>query len=72
MKPLDTKARKEKLKQQAMEGAQAMADYEAQIKAMLQKTERLRAARLARDAAVLAEVPVKKKGKAIRRPPPVP
>jgi hypothetical protein len=37
--------------QRAADGRQAMADYEAQAAALRAKTERLRAARLAREAA---------------------
>ena len=37
--------------QQAREGEQAMAEYQAKLDAMREKTARLRALRLARDAA---------------------
>jgi hypothetical protein len=40
-----------KKEQQAHEGQQAMADYQASLDAMREKTARLRALRLARDAA---------------------
>ena len=40
-----------KKEQQAREGQQAMAEYQAKLDAMSEKTARLRALRLARDAA---------------------
>jgi hypothetical protein len=40
-----------KKEQQAHEGQQAMAEYQAKLDAMREKTARLRALRLARDAA---------------------
>jgi hypothetical protein len=40
-----------KKEQQLREGQQAMAEYQAQVHAMREKTARLRALRLARDAA---------------------
>jgi hypothetical protein len=40
-----------KKQQQVREGQQAMAEYQAQVDAMREKTARLRALRLARDAA---------------------
>ena len=40
-----------KKEQQLREGQQAMADYQAELRAMREKTARLRALRLARDAA---------------------
>jgi len=40
-----------KKEQQLREGQQAMAEYQAQLLAMREKTARLRALRLARDAA---------------------
>jgi len=40
-----------KKEQQAREGRQAMAEYQARLDAMREKTARLRALRLARDAA---------------------
>ena len=40
-----------KKEQQSREAEQAMTDYQAQLKAMREKTARLRALRLARDAA---------------------
>jgi hypothetical protein len=40
-----------KKQEQAREGQQAMAEYQAQLEAMREKTARLRALRLARDAA---------------------
>ena len=41
-----------KKEEQRREGEQAMAEYQAERKATLEKTARLRALRLARDAAV--------------------
>jgi hypothetical protein len=40
-----------KKEQQLREGQQAMAEYQAELRAMREKTARLRALRLARDAA---------------------
>lgn len=40
-----------KKQEQAREGQQAMTEYQAQLEAMREKTARLRALRLARDAA---------------------
>ena len=47
-----TKESEDKKEQRAREGAQAWADYEAERRALGEKTARLRALRLARDAAV--------------------
>ena len=46
-----TKDMTDKKEQRAREGAQAMAEYEAQGRAVREKTARLRALRLAREAA---------------------
>jgi hypothetical protein len=46
-----TKESEDKKEQRAREGAQAWADYQAQARAVRDKTERLKAIRLARDAA---------------------
>jgi hypothetical protein len=43
-----------KKEQQLREGQQAMAEYQAELRAMQEKTARLRALRLARDAALAA------------------
>jgi hypothetical protein len=56
-KPKDARTRAEasfKKEQQAREGAQAWADYQAQMLALRQKTARLRALRLARAAGTAA------------------
>jgi hypothetical protein len=50
-------------------GQQAMAEYQAELRATQEKTARLRALRLARDAANQNSVPVKRKGLAASRPP---
>ena len=47
--------------QRAAEGRKAMADYEAEAAAVRAKTERLRALRLAKEAAEGAAVPAPKK-----------
>jgi multidrug efflux pump subunit AcrA (membrane-fusion protein) len=52
-----------KKEQQLREGQQAMAEYQAQLNAMREKTARLRALRLARDAADNTQ-PAKVKGAA--------
>ena len=46
-----TNETEDKKQQRAREGAQAWADYEAERRALRERTERLRALRLARDAA---------------------
>ena len=54
MNPEEARLRAEaqfKKEQRAREGEQAMAEYQAQMRATREKTERLRALRLARDAA---------------------
>jgi hypothetical protein len=54
-----------KKEQQLREGQQAMAEYQAQQHAMREKTARLRALRLARDAADKKKTrPAKEKGAA--------
>jgi len=54
-----------KKEQQLREGQQAMAEYQAQLNAMREKTARLRALRLARDAADNKNTrPAKQKGAA--------
>src|SRR5262249_37268824 len=54
-----------KKEQQLREGQQAMAEYQAQLNAMREKTARLRALRLARDAADNKKTrPAKQKGAA--------
>ena len=58
-----TKEPQDKKEQRAREGAKAWADYQAEGRATREKTERLRALRLARDAATsnCAAVDQKKK-----------
>jgi hypothetical protein len=51
-----------KKEQQAREGHQAMAEYQAQLEAMRDKTARLRALRLARDTANKKTPPTTTKG----------
>jgi hypothetical protein len=51
-----------KKEQQLREGQQAMADYQAELLAMREKTARLRALRLARDAAHQKDLPANRKG----------
>jgi hypothetical protein len=61
-----TKVSKEseaKKEQRAREGAQAWAEYQAEVRATQAKTARLRALRLARDAAIKSPADVKKKKK---------
>ena len=58
-----TRASEDKKEQQAREGAQAWAEYQAQARAVRQKTERLKALRLARDAATEKLPDAKKKKK---------
>lgn len=53
--------------QQAEDGKKAMLDYEAQAAALRAKTEKLRALRLARDAAE-PPVPAKKKTSSAKKP----
>jgi hypothetical protein len=51
-----------KREQQVREGQQAMAEYQAKLNAMREKTARLRALRLARDAANKTAPPANTKG----------
>jgi hypothetical protein len=53
-----------KKEQQVHEGQQAMTEYQAKLDAMREKTTRLRALRLARDAANKNAPPANKKGAA--------
>jgi hypothetical protein len=53
-----------KKEQQVREGQQVMAEYQAKLDAMREKTARLRALRLARDAANKNASPANKKGAA--------
>ena len=55
-------------KQQLREGQQPMAEYQAELRATQEKTARLRALRLARDAANQDSALVKRKGLAASRP----
>ena len=58
-KPLETLA--ERRAWQAIDGAQAMAEYQANVEATLARTALLREARLARDAVTLEPKPQKAK-----------
>ena len=58
-----TKESEDKKEQRAREGAEAWSDYEAERRALAEKTARLRALRLARDAAPKNSTDVKKKKK---------
>jgi hypothetical protein len=51
-----------KKEQQLREGQQTMAEYQAELRAMREKTARLRALRLARDAANQKKPPANQKG----------
>jgi hypothetical protein len=51
-----------KKEQQLREGQQAMAEYQAELRATREKTARLRALRLARDAANQKTPPTSRKG----------
>jgi hypothetical protein len=53
-----------KKEQQLREGQQAMAEYQAELRAMRDKTARLRVLRLARDAANQKTPPANQKGAA--------
>ena len=55
-----TKESEDKKEQRAREGAKAWADYEAERRALGERTARLRALRLARDAATKNPADVKK------------
>jgi len=57
-----------KKEKELREGEQAMAEYQAELRAMQEKTARLRAVRLARDAANQNSALVKRKGLAASRP----
>jgi hypothetical protein len=56
-----TKESEDKKEQRAREGAKAWADYQAERRAVGEKTARLRALRLARDAATQPSTHTKKK-----------
>ena len=58
-----TKESEDKKEQRAREGAQAWADYQAEVRAVREKTERLRALRLARDGSTNKLTDAKKKKK---------
>ena len=58
-----TKEAENKKEQRAREGAKAWADYEAERRVLGEKTARLRALRLSRDAATKNLTDVKKKKK---------
>jgi hypothetical protein len=58
-----TKESEGKKEQRVREGAQAWADYQAQVRAVRERTERLKALRLARDAATNKLPDTKKKTK---------
>ena len=49
--PKDMMELKDRKAQQAADGAKAMAEYQAEVAAVREKTARLRAARLAKEAA---------------------
>jgi hypothetical protein len=66
----DAQAQFQKL-QRAEDGKKAMSEYEAEGVATRAKTERLRALRLARDAAEAAAAPPKKTGAAKKKKAPV-
>ena len=51
-----------KKEQQLREGQQVMAEYQAELRAMREKTARLRALRLARDTANRKTPPANRKG----------
>ncbi len=51
-----------KKERQLREGQQTMAEYQAELRAMREKTARLRALRLARDAANQKTSPANRKG----------
>ena len=55
--PFDPAAKKAQLEERATEGAKAMSEYKAAVEAERAKTERLRALRLAREAAQKKEEP---------------
>ena len=57
-----------KKERQLREGQQTMPEYQAELRAMQEKTARLQAVRLARDAANQNSALVKRKGLAASRP----
>ena len=57
-----------KKEQQVRDGQQAMAEHQAELRAMQEKNARLRALRLARDAANQNSALVKRKGLVASRP----
>jgi hypothetical protein len=57
-----------KMEQQLRDGQQAMAEYQAELRAIREKTAQLRALRLARDAANRKALPANRKGVATARP----
>ena len=68
--PESAEARQKKMALQAVEGQKAMVEYEAGLRQMREKTERLRALRLARDEAeakLAAEAPPAAKKKAAKK-----
>ena len=68
--PESAEARQKKKALQAVEGQKAMIEYEAGLRQMREKTERLRALRLARDEAeakLAAEAPPAAKKKAAKK-----
>jgi hypothetical protein len=68
---LRAKERFDKLQKNAQEGAKAMADYEANSRAVRAKSERLKALRLAKEAdeqRLAAEAPPKPKPKPKAKP----
>lgn len=68
--PESAEARQKKKALQAVEGQKAMVEYEAGLRQMREKTERLRALRLARDEAEAksaAEAPPAAKKKAAKK-----
>ena len=71
--PESAEARMKKKQMQLIEGEKAMHEYEAGLRSMREKTERLRALRLARDEAEAKRVselppPLPKKKKAKKAP----
>ena len=68
--PESAEARQKKKALQAVEGQKSMVEYEAGLRQMREKTERLRALRLARDEAeakLAAEAPPAAKKKAAKK-----
>ena len=70
--PKEAKARAEvkfaKAQKAAQEGATAKAQYDAEARAVREKTSRLRATRLARDAAAAETQPIRKSGARNKKP----